>query len=184
MAQILLNIVTIIVFGVTHRSNDGFSHGEAFWMTVCSTIVTTITNFTILWDFFSTPNFSESGGVRNFFSPRVKFLRSPVGSGLTRRQRSLVIITIIFLSYIALGASSRLFSLNLSFVNGLFFHTRHHAYHRFGDIVPTTEVQRVVVCIYASFGNHSSLELAVRLMGVAVVEGLEVGSRMRVRAYK
>jgi len=73
--------------------------------------------------------------------------------------------------------------MNLSFVNGLFFTLVTTLTIGFGDIVPTTEVQRVVVCIYASFGIII-LGAAVRLMGVAVVEGLEVGSRMRVRAYK
>src|SRR5882762_7036921 len=89
-------------------------------MTVCSTIVTMITNFTILWDFFITPNFSESGAF-GIFQPSSQILWSTVGSGLTRRQRSLVIIIMIFFSYIALGGLITSLLMNLSFVNGLFF---------------------------------------------------------------
>jgi potassium channel subfamily K len=57
----ILNIATVITFGLTHRFDDGFTYGEAYWMTICSTVVSMITNITLIWDLVKTPNFSKSG---------------------------------------------------------------------------------------------------------------------------
>jgi potassium channel subfamily K len=57
----ILNVVTVILFGLTHRFDDGFTYGEAYWMTICSTVVSMITNITLIWDLVKTPNFSKSG---------------------------------------------------------------------------------------------------------------------------
>lgn len=57
----ILNIVTVAIFGVNHRFDDGFTYGEAYWMTICSTVVSLITNVTLIWDFVRTPNFAQSG---------------------------------------------------------------------------------------------------------------------------
>lgn len=57
----ILNIVAVTVFGVEHRFNDGFTYGEAYWITVCSTVVSLITNVTLIIDFVRTPNFKTSG---------------------------------------------------------------------------------------------------------------------------
>lgn len=56
-----LNILVIVIFGVEHRFDDGFTYGEAYWLTVCSTIVSLITNGTLVWDLWRTPNFAKSG---------------------------------------------------------------------------------------------------------------------------
>ncbi|TFY70758.1 hypothetical protein EVG20_g2255 [Dentipellis fragilis] len=164
-AHDLINITAVTVFGVQHRFDDGFTYGEAYWMTVCSTIVTSIVNITLIWDLVVTPNFASSG------------------SGLTRKQRSMIIITIIFLSYVALGALLSALLMDLSFVNGLFFTIVTTLTIGFGDIVPTTTAQRVVICFYASFGIII-LGASVRIMGEAVIEGLEVRYRRRVREYR
>ncbi|KAA1478158.1 voltage-gated potassium channel [Dentipellis sp. KUC8613] len=161
----LINITAVTIFGVEHRFNDGFTYGEAYWMTVCSTIVTSVVNITLIWDLVVTPNFASSG------------------SGLTRKQRSMIIITIIFLSYIALGALLSALLMDLSFVNGLFFTIVTTLTIGFGDIVPVTTAQRVVICFYASFGIVI-LGASVRIMGEAVLEGLEVRYRRRVREYR
>ena len=106
-----------------------------------------------------------------------------IGSGLTRKQRSLILITIIFLSYVALGALLTSLLMDLSFINGLFFTIVTTLTVGFGDIVPITAVQRAVVCVYASFGIVI-LGAAIRLISEAVIEGLEIGYRRRVRQYK
>ncbi|KAI0263046.1 hypothetical protein BC834DRAFT_888846 [Gloeopeniophorella convolvens] len=161
----LVNIVTVITFGVEHRFNDGFTYGEAYWMTVCSTIVSIFTNVTLIYDLYTTPNFSKSG------------------SGITRKQRSLVIITIIFLTYVALGALISSLMMSLTFLNGLFFTIATTLTIGFGDIVPVTAAQRSVVCLYSAFGIVI-LGAAVRLISEAVIEGLEIGYRQRVRAFR
>lgn len=57
----IINIVTVTTFGIQHSVNDGFTNSEAFWMTICSTVVSTITNITLIWDFVTTPNFAKAG---------------------------------------------------------------------------------------------------------------------------
>ncbi|KAH9959409.1 hypothetical protein BC827DRAFT_501236 [Russula dissimulans] len=161
----ILNIVTIVTFGIQHRFSDGFVNGEAFWMTLFSTVVSSITNLTLIWDFVRTPNFAEAG------------------SGITPKQRSLMIITMIFLAYIALGALITSLLMSLTFLNGLFFTIVTTLTIGFGDIVPITPVQRTVVCLYAVFGIII-LGAGVRLTSEAVLEGLQVGYRRRLAEYK
>ncbi|KAI0253017.1 hypothetical protein BJV78DRAFT_261016 [Lactifluus subvellereus] len=161
----ILNIVTVLIFGIKHRFNDNFTYGEAFWMTICSTIISMITNFTLVWDLVKTPNFSAAG------------------SGITPKQRALVIITIIFLTYLALGALITSLMMSLTFLDGLFLALVTTLTIGFGDIVPKTTGQRVVVCLYAVFGIVI-LGAGVRLTSGAILEGLEIGYRARLREYK
>jgi potassium channel subfamily K len=60
----LINITAVTIFGVEHRFDDGFTYGQAFWMTVCSTIVSLFTNITLIYDLYKTPNFEKSGADR------------------------------------------------------------------------------------------------------------------------
>ena len=176
--------MTVATFAALHRANDGFTMSEAFWMTICSTVVSTITNFTLIWDFVKTPNFAKAGGsvlvCLHLFYPST---HPRPGSGITLRQRSLVIITMIFLTYIALGALISSLMMSLTFVNGLFFTIVTTLTIGFGDIVPVTAAQRFVVCLYAVFGIII-LSAGIRLTSEAVLEGLQVGYRRRIREYK
>ena len=178
----ILNIVTVIIWAIQHRFDDGFTNGEAFWMTICSTIVSSITNVTLIWDLVATPNF-EKAGMSPPFCDLHHVLSPHQGSGITRKQRSLIIITIIFLAYIAIGALISSFMMTLTFVDGLFFIIVTTLTIGFGDVVPTTAAQRVVVCLYAVLGIII-LGAAVRLTSVAVLEGLQVGYRRRLREFK
>ncbi|VDB92444.1 unnamed protein product [Peniophora sp. CBMAI 1063] len=161
----IINIIVIVTFGVEHRFNDGFTYGESYWLTVCSTIVSLITNGTLIWDLWRTPNFAKSG------------------SGLTRKQRSLVIINIIFLAYTALGALAFRYLIGLSFIDSLYFTVVTTLTIGFGDIDATTGAQRSVLCLYSAFGIVI-LGAAVRLIGETVIEALEIGYRKRVRDYR
>jgi potassium channel subfamily K len=82
----LINIIAVTIFGVVHRFDDGFTYSEAFWLCVCSTVASMTTNATLIYDLIHTKDFKRSG------------------SGLTAKQRSLVIIVMILLVYIALGS--------------------------------------------------------------------------------
>jgi len=57
----VINIITVTIFGVVHSSSDGFTYGQSFWMTVCSTIASFITNITLIVDLVRTPDFAKSG---------------------------------------------------------------------------------------------------------------------------
>ncbi|TCD59999.1 hypothetical protein EIP91_010926 [Steccherinum ochraceum] len=161
----LINSVTVIIFGVQHRFDDGFTYGQAFWLTLCSTITSSITNITLIVDFIRTPDFGISG------------------SGLTRKQRSLVIIVIVLLTYIAFGALVTSFIQNLSFINGLYFTVVTIETIGFGDITPDTTGARIFICFYLAFGVLT-IGVAVSMTRETVLEGLEIGYRRRLRKLR
>lgn len=97
----VINIAVVTTFGVVHRFDDGFTYSQAFWMTVCSTIASVTTTITLLLDYFLTPNFANSG------------------SGLTRKQRSAVIVFMVLLADLAIGALIYCFLLNLECAGAL-----------------------------------------------------------------
>ncbi|KAG2036002.1 hypothetical protein BDR03DRAFT_867055 [Suillus americanus] len=152
----IINIVALTIFGVTHRFDDGFTYGESFWMTVCSTVISVITNVTLIIDLICTPNFKTSG------------------IGLTRKQRTLMIILIILFTYIAFGSLVNSFLLSLSFINALYFTVTTIETIGFGDIVPNSLGSRVFICFYAAFGIVN-LAVVVGMVQETVREGLEVG---------
>ncbi|KAG8916179.1 hypothetical protein FRC00_000484, partial [Tulasnella sp. 408] len=56
----VINIIVVTVFGVIHRYDDGFTYGEAFWMCVCSTIISVTVTGTLAYDLITTPEFAKS----------------------------------------------------------------------------------------------------------------------------
>lgn len=67
----LINIVAVTIFGVEHGTDDGYTYGQSFWMTVCSTIVSTFTNVTLIVDLIRTPDFAKSGRDLSLVKHRV-----------------------------------------------------------------------------------------------------------------
>jgi len=57
----MINISAVTIFGVEHRFDDGFTYGQSFWFTVCSTIASTATNITLIIDYARTKDFVNSG---------------------------------------------------------------------------------------------------------------------------
>ncbi|KAG8794038.1 hypothetical protein FRC12_000750 [Ceratobasidium sp. 428] len=156
----IINIVTITIFGVVHAVDDGFTYGQAFWMTICSTIASVITTISLAWDLYRTPEFARSG------------------SGLTRKQRALVIIVMVLLCYIALGAMCYSFIMDLSFQNGLYFTVVSIETVGFGDIILTTTAGRVFSIFYNTFGIIN-LGLAVSTTRETIIESFENSYRKR-----
>ncbi|KAF8067790.1 hypothetical protein FPV67DRAFT_1493564 [Lyophyllum atratum] len=161
----IINIVTVTTFGVEHRFDDGFTYGQAFWLTVCSTAVSTLVNVTLIVDCIRTPDFATSG------------------SGLTRKQRTLVISVITLLTYIALGALVETFLLELTFINALYFTVVTIETIGFGEIAPKSAGARGFTAIYAIIGIIN-LAVTVGLTREAVLEGVEVGYRKRLKAVR
>ncbi|GBE87357.1 hypothetical protein SCP_1100320 [Sparassis crispa] len=157
----IINICAVTIFGVEHRNNDGFTYGQAFWMTLCSTIASTITNVGLIYDLARTPDFTNSG------------------SGLTRKQRALVIIEIILLLYVAFGAAINSILLHLSYIDGLYFTVVSIETIGFGDIKPNGTGSRVFICFYIAFGILN-IGLFVAMCRETIFEGLELGYRKRV----
>ncbi|KAJ7596567.1 hypothetical protein C8J56DRAFT_850011 [Mycena floridula] len=158
----LINIVAVTVFGVEHRFNDGFTYGHSFYLTLCSTIVSSFTNITLITDLHRTAAFDSSG------------------SGLTRKQRSLVIMVMGLLCYVSFGALIHGILMDLTFVDSLYFTLCTIETIGFGDIVLRSAGPRVFTCFYAVLGILL-LALAVSVARDTVLEGLEVAYRKRVQ---
>ncbi|KAF8651587.1 hypothetical protein AX16_004703 [Volvariella volvacea WC 439] len=161
----IINTTVVVAFGVAHRLDDCFKFGRAFRMTVCSTVVSIITNAALLLDIFRTPNFATSG------------------SGLTRRQRALVIVVIFLIFDLTIGALIARVLMDLTFLDALYFTIVTIEGIGFGDIAPNNTGARVFVCIYIVFGILN-FGLAVSLIRETVLESLEIGSRMRVQRLR
>lgn len=153
----------MIIFGVIHRFSDGFTYGQSFWFTICSTIASLVTNFTLIYDFVSTPNFAVSS------------------SGLTRRQRSLVIVVMILLCWIAFGALINSLLMDLAFIDGLYFTIVTIETVGFGDIVPHTTASRIFCAVHSTTGILN-LALAVNVCNDTVVESFEHSYKKRLHA--
>ncbi|EIN08970.1 voltage-gated potassium channel [Punctularia strigosozonata HHB-11173 SS5] len=160
-----INIIAVTIFGVQHRFNDGFTYGQAFWITVCSTVVSFFTNISLVFDLLRTEDFEQSG------------------SGLTRKQRSLVIMIIVFLSYLAMGALVDCYILNLTFIDGLYFSIVTIETIGFGDIAPTTSGGRVWVCFFAT-GGIITLAVTISTFSDNIMEALETEYRHRVEEIR
>ncbi|KAG8846689.1 hypothetical protein FRB96_001925 [Tulasnella sp. 330] len=125
---------------------------------VCSTAVT----LTLSFDLIMTPNFSQHG------------------SGLTRKQRSLVIIVIILISYIAIGSLAFSELLNLTFQNGLYFTVVTIESIGFGDIHPQGTWSTIFSIFYATIGLVI-VGLVVNTTRETIMEGFESVYRRRAK---
>jgi potassium channel subfamily K, other eukaryote len=56
-----LNIATVTIFSAKHPTNNEFMYGQAFWLVICSTTVSSFVNVTLLVDLVQTRDFSKSG---------------------------------------------------------------------------------------------------------------------------
>ncbi|KAG8970668.1 hypothetical protein FRC03_004050 [Tulasnella sp. 419] len=156
----VINIIAVTVFGVVHRHDDGFTYGEAFWITVCSTIASIVATATLGWDLWHTPDFAKSG------------------SGLTRKQRSLIILVMILITYIALGSLVYAVIMDLTFQDGLYFTVVSIETIGFGDIAPNNTGSRVFAIFYNTFGIIN-VGLVVSTTRDTIVEAFENAYRKR-----
>ncbi|KAG8879959.1 hypothetical protein FRB97_001258 [Tulasnella sp. 331] len=158
----LINLSTIIGYGVVFKSENASTFGEAFYMVLCSTVCSTAVTLTLSFDLIMTPNFSQHG------------------SGLTRKQRSLVIIVIILISYIAIGSLAFSELLNLTFQNGLYFTVVTIESIGFGDIHPQGTWSTIFSIFYATIGLVI-VGLVVNTTRETIMEGFESVYRRRAK---
>ncbi|KAF8520938.1 hypothetical protein BU17DRAFT_46135 [Hysterangium stoloniferum] len=157
----VVNAVTVTIFGVEHRFDDGFTYGQPFWLVVASTVVSLFTTVTLIWDLWATPEFSKSG------------------TGLTQKQRSLVVIVIILLCWITLGGLVNSVLLHLTYINGLYFTVVSIETIGFGDIHPDSTSSRIFIIIYTSIGILN-IGLAISTARETIIESFELSYRRRV----
>ncbi|KIJ29275.1 hypothetical protein M422DRAFT_71237 [Sphaerobolus stellatus SS14] len=157
----IINIVTVTIFGIEHRFNDGFTYGQAYWLVVASTVVSLFTTVTLMWDLWTTPQFAKSG------------------SGITRKQRSLVVIVMILLCWITFGGLMNSVLLHLTFIDGLYFTIVSIETIGFGDIHPNSTGSRIFAMIYNSVGIIN-IGLAISTARETIIESFETSYRRRV----
>ena len=97
---------------------------------------------------------------------------------MTRRQRSLLIIVMLLLVYIAFGALINSLLINLDFINGLYFTVVSIETVGFGDIVPDNTSSRVFMCFYIVFGILN-LGVAVGVARETIFEQLQTRYQKR-----
>ena len=97
---------------------------------------------------------------------------------MTRKQRSLLIIVMLLLVYVAFGALVNSFLINLDFINGLYFTVVSIETVGFGDIVPDNTGSRVFICFYIVFGILN-LGVAVGVARETIFEQLQFRYRKR-----
>src|ERR1700678_2467637 len=60
-----INTSAVTIFGVqVHRFHDNFAFGQSFRSTVCSTLISTITNIALIIDYYRMKDFVNSGTCR------------------------------------------------------------------------------------------------------------------------
>lgn len=158
----ILDAIVIIMFIIKTQKDDGFILGQAFWMTLCSTLASLVTNVTLILDYWMT---SDSERHR---------------SGLTGKQRSLTIIIIVLLCYVALGAAVHAPLLSISFVNALYFTVVCIETVGFGDIDPKTPGARIFSSLFTT-GGIVILAVAIGLIREALLEAIQANLYARIR---
>ncbi|KAJ3561435.1 hypothetical protein NP233_g10198 [Leucocoprinus birnbaumii] len=158
----ILDTIVIVLFIVKTQTDDGFSLGQAFWMTLCSTLASLVTNITLILDYWGS---SDSERHR---------------SGLTEKQRSLTIIVIVLLCYVAFGAAVHTSLLSLSFIDALYFTVVCIETVGFGDIDPQTPGARIFSSVFTAMGIVI-LAVAIGQIREALLESIQANLYSRIR---
>ncbi|KAK4052621.1 Potassium channel [Microbotryomycetes sp. JL221] len=158
----ILQIVIVMTFGIVHSVDDGFTYGTAYWMTVASTAASMTVNVTLVIDLVRTKNFRAKG------------------SGLTIKQRSLVIAVMALLLYIGLGSLcwTYLIEPNLSYIDSMYFTITTIESVGFGDITPNTTGARVFAFFYDTVGLVL-LGFTIAMARETIIETFEASYRAR-----
>ncbi|KAF8324297.1 uncharacterized protein EI90DRAFT_3129999 [Cantharellus anzutake] len=156
----IINIIAVSAFGYYGRHDDGFTYAQAYWSCVASTAISSITNITLVIDYMRTKNFADSG------------------SGLTNKQRSLVIIVMILLVWIAAGAGVFTVLLEIPFQTALYFTVVTIETIGFGDFYPKHGGTRVFTFFYALIAILN-LALAVTTMRGLIAESFRHARRLQ-----
>ncbi|MCO5555699.1 hypothetical protein L7F22_009244 [Adiantum nelumboides] len=131
----IINMVALIIFGVIHAVDDGFTYSEAYWMTTASTVASLCCTISLLADYIRTKDFKDAG------------------SGLTRKQSQLVIVIMAFLAYISLSALIFALVMQLPFLDAMYFSVESIATIGLGDIVPNNTASKILLFFIAPGGG-------------------------------
>lgn len=161
----IINLVALIIFGVIHAVDDGFTYSEAYWMTTASTVASICCTISLLVDYIRTKDFKDAG------------------SGLTRKQSQLVIVIMAFLAYISLSALIFALVMDLPFLDAMYFSVESIATIGLGDIVPKNTASRILLFFIAP-GGIILLAVMVAIARQTILEEFEDAYKRRRHQYK
>ncbi|PWN47971.1 voltage-gated potassium channel, partial [Violaceomyces palustris] len=127
-------IVILAVFGAIHAVDDGYTYSEAYFTVCGATAASVIVTATLVADYISTKNFKDAG------------------SGLTQKQKELVLLVMALLIYLSLGSLAFSLLLKIEFQTALYFSTASILSIGFGDVVPSTLATKVILFFFIPAG--------------------------------
>ncbi|PWN37211.1 voltage-gated potassium channel, partial [Meira miltonrushii] len=161
----VINLVALIIFGVIHAVDDGFTYSEAYWMTTASTVASICCTISLVVDYLRTEDFKDAG------------------SGLTKKQSQLVIVIVAFLAYISLSALVFALVMQLPFLDAMYFSVESIATIGLGDIVPKNTASRILLFFIAP-GGIILLGVMVAIARQTILEEFEDAYKRRRHQYK
>jgi hypothetical protein len=117
-----------------------------------------VVTVTLIIDYWQTPEFAKCG------------------SGLTRKQRALVIVVMILLTDLGFGALFYCFMMDIKFLDALYFSVCSILTIGFGDISPSTSGARVFSIFYNTFGILNT-GLAIAIARETIIESFKQSYR-------
>lgn len=135
IVHIVVNLVALIIFGVEHAHPDGYILSTAFWLTAASSCVAFAAIVCLVGDGFLTAWYSRGG------------------TGISGKQRSLVLTWDFFVLLILIGAVAfRYLIAGASYLDSIYFCIQSALTVGFGDVAPETAGGYVVVVIWSTLG--------------------------------
>lgn len=155
----LRDIINVTILVYLKINNDKEPQGEfhqIFWMLLASTSISSICNLALIVDYIRVDNFRARG------------------SGMTVKQRTLVIVTMCFLLYVGLGAMAFYLAEDgrVEFNDALYFCVCTVTTVGFGDVTPRTTIARILIFFYAIIGIVL-LALTVSMIHDTIFEAFE-----------
>ncbi|GAA5836717.1 hypothetical protein JCM9279_007635 [Rhodotorula babjevae] len=148
-------------FLVVHRFNDGFVYGDGLWLSLAAVVASLTANITLALDLAWTKDFDKKG------------------SGLTEKQRALVIVAMTFLLNLAIGSLCYSYLIaDLRFIDSMYFTECILTSVGFGDILPESVGARIFTLFYAPLGIIN-LAVVVAVARETIIESFERSYRSR-----
>ncbi|GAA5967668.1 hypothetical protein JCM11641_005728 [Rhodosporidiobolus odoratus] len=133
--HIVLNLVAVTIFAVRHAHPDGFALSTAFWLTVASSAVALAVVLLLLVDGMLTKWWSKGS------------------TGLSGKQRSLVIAFDIFVALLVIGSVCYRYLLDdANYLDALYFVIQSVITTGFGDLAPASTGSQIFSLFFVTAG--------------------------------
>ena len=162
----IINLVALSVFGgIYGPKDDGLSLSASYWMVCASTIASVMVTISLIVDYLRTSDFNHAG------------------SGLTQKQKSLVLAVMALLLYLSLGSLVFALLIPVDFITALYFSVATCLTVGFGDVLPSNIASRVVVIVYSPPGVVL-VALVITSARSSILESFQASLRRRHEEYR